>query len=58
MDEFITTTDAAYASKVRLKQSAMIGLCMTVCNLLSLIISLPLFLMIEVVIAFVIFLCV
>lgn len=58
MDEFITTTDAAYASKVRLKQSVMIGLCMTVCNLLSLIISLPLFLMIEVVIAFIIFLCV
>ena len=58
MDELITTTDAAYASKVRLKQSLIIGLCMSVCNLFSLIISLQLFLMIEAVVAFVIFLCV
>ena len=32
MDELITTTDAAYARKVRRKQSLLIGLCITVCN--------------------------
>ena len=58
MDELITTTDSAYAFRVRLRQSVIIGVCMTLCNLFSLTVSFSLFLMIEVVIAAVIFLCV
>ena len=58
MDELTTHTDSAYAAKERLKVSLLIGLFMTFCNFLSLKISLSLFLMIEVVICFITFLCV
>lgn len=58
MNEFTTGTDTAYAGRSRMKISLIIGLGMTVCNLLSLTISASLFLLIEVVICGVTFLCV
>lgn len=58
MDELTTQTDSAYAAKERLKVSLLIGLFMTFCNFLSLRISLSLFLMIEVVVCFITFLCI
>lgn len=58
MNEFTTVTDTAAAEKERLKQALVIGLFMTICNFLSLTVSFSLFLMIEVVICAVTFLCV
>lgn len=58
MNELTTKTDPAYAGRERLKVSLIIGLCMTACNFLSLTISLSLFLLIEVVICTVTFLCI
>lgn len=58
MDELITTTDPAYAGKERLRVSLIIGLGMTVCNFLSLTVSGYLFLLIQLVICAVAFLCI
>ena len=56
--ELITATDPVYAFHKRLKQSLVIGLIETACNLFSLRISCSLFLMIEALIAATVFLCV
>lgn len=58
MNEFTTETDPTYAGRARMKLSLIIGLGMTICNLFSITISVSLFLLIEVVICSVVFLCV
>lgn len=58
MNEFTTETDPIYAGSARMRTSLIIGLGMTVCNLFSLAVSVSLFLLVEVVICGVTFLCV
>ena len=58
MNEFTTVTDSALANKERVRVSLLIGLCFTLVNLLSLEVSVSLFLMVELVVLAIIFLCI
>lgn len=58
MNEFTTVTDSALANKERMRVSLLIGLCFTLVNLLSLEVSVSLFLMVELVVLAIIFLCI